>query len=67
MGYLHKVKSLSRLARASLTWPVVSRTARLRFLKAYLHNCPTPPDDWKEWWKDIDRQVWRKFRVQEQP
>jgi len=68
-GYLKKVKSLGRLARVSLDWPVVRRTDRLRFLKAYLQTPSkghragpaNSSPDWKTWWRDIDRQVRLKF------
>ena len=61
-GYLKKVKSLARLARASLNWPIVSRSARLRFLKAYLQCLESSSAQWKSWWRSIDRQVRRKLR-----
>ena len=64
-GYLKKVKSLGRLARASLDWPVVSRMARLRFLKAYLECSGNSSAQWKSWWRSIDRQVRRKSRRQD--
>ena len=64
-GYLKKVKSLGRLARDSLAWPIVSRTVRLRFLKAYLQCSGHSSNQWKSFWRSIDRQVRRKFRRQD--
>ena len=69
-GYRKRVKSLARLARVSLAWSVVRRTLRLRFLKAYLRQCPPvsatcsvdSSPAWKTWWRHIDRQVQRKSR-----
>ena len=66
-----KVKSLGRLARASLGWPVIRRTVRLRFLRAYLaarsgdaRNVQAQPSrDWKTWWRHIDHEVRRKSRL----
>lgn len=59
-GYLKKVKSLGRLARDSLDWPIVGRTARLRLLKAYLECSTNSSAQWKNWWRSIDQQVQRK-------
>ena len=65
-----KAKSLGRLARASLGWPVIHRTDRLRFLRAYLAGPSGDARngqahswaDWKNWWCHIDDQVRRKSR-----
>ena len=63
--YLKRVKSLARLARASLNWPIVTRSARLRFLKAYLQSSQTSVSQWKTWWRSIDRQVLLKLPSQD--
>ena len=63
-SYLKKVKSLGRLARDSLDWPIVNRAARLRFLKAYLECSGQSSSQWKSFWRSIDRQVRRKIRRQ---
>ncbi len=64
-SYLKKVKSLERFARDSLAWPVVTHTARLRFLKNYLAASSNSGTHWKTWWQSIDRQVRRKLRPQD--
>ena len=61
LGYRKKTKSLGRLARASLNWPTVSASGRLRFLKVYLRCCGENQDDWKRWWRSIDGEVHRKL------
>lgn len=61
-SYTKNVKSLGRLARASLDWPTVGRATRLRFLKTYLHDSKYSEMPWKKWWRDIDFQVGRKIR-----
>ena len=64
-SHRQKVKSLERLARDSLDWPIVSRAARLRFLKAYLQCSSHSSDGWKSFWRSIDLQVQRKLRRQD--
>ena len=62
--YSKKVKSLGRLARASLNWPTVSKSGRLRFLKVYLRCCGQDQkkgEKWKKWWGSIDNEVQRKL------
>ena len=60
-SYSKRVKSLARLGRASLNWPAVGRTSRLRFLKTYLRDGQRPDWPWKTWWRDIDRRITRKL------
>ena len=63
--YSKKVKSLGRLTRASLNWPTVSASGRLRFLKVYLRCCGQNQDDWKRWWGSIDGEVRRKLLLRD--
>ena len=60
-GYRKRVKSVGRLARASLNWPTVGASGRLRFLKLYLQCCGQNENDWKKWWRSIDAEVHRKL------
>ena len=64
-SYQKKVKSLERFARNSLAWPVVTQTARLRFLKNYLAHSTHSTTQWKSWWLSIHRQLRRKLRPQD--
>ena len=61
-GYKKRVKSIGRLARASLNWPTVRVSERVRFLKRYLRQTRQGEDDWKRWWRSIDGEVQRKLR-----
>ena len=60
-GYRKNVKSLGRLARASLNWPTVGPSDRLRFLKMYLQYTGQDQNDWRKWWSGIDGEVQRKL------
>ena len=60
-SYRKRVKSLGRLARASLDWPTVKASDRLRFLKRYLAQSGQKQNDWKRWWRNIDGEVQRKL------
>ena len=61
-SYAKNIKSLGRLARASLNWPTVGATTRLRFLQTYLQDSKYGEIHWKKWWRDIEHQVNRKIR-----
>ena len=61
-SYAKNIKSLGRLARASLDWPTVGATTRLRFLETYLQDSKYGEIHWKKWWRDIEHQVKRKIR-----
>jgi hypothetical protein len=53
-----RAKELSRLNASFVNDPAVSRTDRLRFLRAYLASGPRlggAEVDWKSWWKLVSR------------
>lgn len=51
-------KNLTRLALSAEMHPWLSRTDRLRFLRAYLRRYdPNQRDQWKTWWRETARHV----------
>jgi tRNA A-37 threonylcarbamoyl transferase component Bud32 len=57
-----RARDLSRLGVSFLDSPAVSRTDRLRFLRAYLRWGLHGRGNWKEWWRAIDDAVRVKVR-----
>lgn len=51
-------KNLTRLALSAEMHPWVSRSDRLRFLRAYMKQQSTPSDGgWKSWWRETAKHV----------
>lgn len=50
-----KVQNLTRLNASFWQSPNLTRTDRLRFLRAYMHWELHGEADWKKWWKAIDQ------------
>jgi tRNA A-37 threonylcarbamoyl transferase component Bud32 len=50
--FARRVKELGRLNASFLAMPRVTRTERLRFLRAYL-RAGERQTDWKSWWKAV--------------
>lgn len=51
--FRQRAKELARLNVSFLGSPAVTRTERLRFLRAYLAAGPALREDWQTWWKVI--------------
>lgn len=61
---LTKARRVQNLARLQVSFhghPLISRSDRLRFLKAYLHAVGGGDTDWKWWWRRIARVSQRKL------
>jgi tRNA A-37 threonylcarbamoyl transferase component Bud32 len=50
-------RNLTRLAVSVEMHPWISRTDRLRFLKAYLREMPGERRSWKAWWRAVGRNL----------
>src|SRR5262249_20380907 len=49
-----RVRDLARLNISFIDCDRISRSDRLRLLRAYLVRTPTMPGNWKSWWRQID-------------
>jgi tRNA A-37 threonylcarbamoyl transferase component Bud32 len=49
-----RARHLARLAASLEAHPWIGRGDRLRFLRAYIGELPTPAPDWKRLWRDIE-------------
>ncbi len=56
VGRSRRVRDLARLHMSFLDHPALTRTDRLRLLRAYLPWCLHGGASWKGWWTDIDRE-----------
>lgn len=57
VGFRAACKNLTRLAVSIEMHPWISRTDRLRFLKAYLRQRPDDRATWKTWWRGVGRHL----------
>lgn len=57
-----KVRNLARLNVSFITNAQVSRTDRLRCLRAYMGWGVWGKSEWKQWWREIARATQRKLR-----
>lgn len=55
-----RVRNLARLNASFLQHPAITRTDRLRFLRAYLAWGLHGSDGWKEWWHAVRQQTLAK-------
>jgi tRNA A-37 threonylcarbamoyl transferase component Bud32 len=55
VSFRQRAKELARLNASFLNCPLVTRSLRLRFLRAYLAAGPRPRDGWKTWWNAVSR------------
>jgi hypothetical protein len=53
LGRPRKVQNLARLNASFLRHPLVTRTARLRFLLTYLNAGLHGTAGWKDWWRAV--------------
>lgn len=56
-----KIRNLARIAVSAAAHPWLSRTDRLRFLRAYLGEQPATAPRWKQLWREIE---YRALRMQ---
>ncbi len=52
-----RARNLARLAASIEAHPWVTRSLRLRFLRAYLDELPDAAGDWKRFWKAVQRHT----------
>jgi tRNA A-37 threonylcarbamoyl transferase component Bud32 len=53
LGQKTKMRNLARIAVSAAAHPWLSRTDRLRFLRAYLRELPNGGPRWKQVWRDV--------------
>jgi hypothetical protein len=56
LGERRRQQNLARLNVSFLGHPAVSRTDRLRFLLLYLESGLRKREDWKDWWRRVQRE-----------
>jgi hypothetical protein len=59
---LRRIKNLARLHASFVSHPLISRTDKLRLLRAYLDRRLRGRTGWKRWWQQIEEATDAKVR-----